>query len=65
MKKSISVLVESGKARPCTEKEVGEERRVCRGREGSLQGQFNFGCVYFEVLVSHICFFLFSSPSRP
>lgn len=42
---------------------MGEGTPARWAREGSLQRQFNFGHVYFEVPVSHICFFLFSSPS--
>lgn len=56
--------MDSGKARPFTERKMGEETRASWVREGSLQRQFNFGCVYFEGPVSHICFFLSNSLSR-
>lgn len=55
MNKSAFAWVEGGKARPLAEKEMGEEMRVRWIREGSLQRQFNFGHVCFEVPVSHIC----------
>lgn len=44
-------------------KKRGEETGCWLG-EGSLQRQFNFGLVYFEVPVSHIWFFLFNPLSQ-
>lgn len=49
--------------RALTERET-RGRDGLTGREGSLQRQFNFGLVYFEVPVSHIWFFLFNSLSQ-